>query len=125
MIALLGSCHPITHNLPIRINRLADLNADGVVPDFLHAFPNRFGAGMAVAFAGQETAEAGNQAYHVAEFGRFGGRFLAFPSTTLRTSFDNPRGLPFLGVEYHIARQVGTFAAQRHHVQNAPGDDQV
>ena len=56
---------------------------------------------MTVAFACQETSEAGNQAYHVTEFWWFGGWLAAF--------FDNPHGLPFLGIEHHVAWQVRAF----------------
>jgi hypothetical protein len=50
--------HPITHKSAVpRVN----CPADGVVPDFLHALPNRFGTGVAVALTRQKTTEAGYQ----------------------------------------------------------------
>ena len=97
---MLAYYHPITHNSNSpgpRIDLPANLNADGVMPDFLHPLPNCFRAGMAIALACQETSEAGNQAHHVTEFWRLGGWLAAF--------FDKPRGLPFLGIEHHAAGQ--------------------
>lgn len=44
--------HPITHNSPIpRINRTANLNANGIVPHLFDTFPNCFWPWIAIAFA--------------------------------------------------------------------------
>jgi hypothetical protein len=53
--------HLITHNLPTTgICCFSGLEGDGEFPDPLHPFPDRFGAGMTIAFAPEKAAETGN-----------------------------------------------------------------
>ena len=110
--------HPITHNLSVTgIHGTAGLQRDGKRSDLLHAFPDGLGTGVTVMVAPEKPAKAGDQPHHLTQGGWSFRRFGAVP--------DDPGGLPFLGIEHHVARQIRAVPAPGHQVQDAPGDDEV
>ena len=110
--------HPITHNLSVTgIHSTAGLQRDGKRSDLLHAFPDRLGTGMTVLFAPEKPAEAGDQPHPLSQGWRCCRRWV--------TVGHDPGGLPFLGIEPHVARQIRAVPAPGHQVQDAPGDDEV
>jgi len=79
------------HNLAVTGRHgAAGLQCDSKFPNPLQAGPDGLGAGMTVTVAAEEPAAAGDQAHHLAQFGRRFGRWAA-------VSHD-PGGLPFPGV---------------------------
>ena len=110
--------HPITHHSSIpRIHGTGSLKGNGKGSNFLHAFPDRFGAGMTVVFAPEKAAEVGDQAHPLTQgWGRFRRR---------AAMGHDPGRRPFLGIEHHVTRQVRAVPAPGHQVQGAPGDGQV
>ena len=107
--------HPFTHNSSISsIHGTSGLKSNGKRSHFLHAFPDRFGTGMTIVFAPQETAD---QAHHLAQRG-WGFRGLG-------PVCKDPGGLPFLGIKHHVARQIRAVPTPGDQVQDPPGRDQV
>ena len=72
---------------------------------------------MTVVFAPQEAPEIGDQPHHLAQR-RWGFR-------VFNPVCDDPDGLPFLGIEHHIAGQIWAISAPGDPVQYPLGHDQV
>ena len=110
--------HPITHNLSVTgIHSTADLQRDGKRSDFLHAFPKGFRARMTVVFAAEKATKASDQTDHLTQRGWCFRRLGAMGH--------DPGGLPFLGIEHHVTRQIGAVPPPGDQVQDAPSDDQI
>ena len=87
------------------------------VTDHVESDPEGLWSGFSGAFAGKEAAERGDHADHFLQFGWLGGRCGAVA--------DDPGGVPFFAIEKRFAGEVGAVSAEREHVLNAPGDDEV
>jgi hypothetical protein len=97
--------HPITHNLSTTgIRSTASLEGNGKRSDLQHAFPDGFGTGVTIVFTAEKPTEARDQAHHRIQ-GWWGlGRWTAVG--------DDPGGLPLLGIEHHVTRQIRAIPPQ-------------
>ena len=89
----------------------------GDVVQALQAAPEGLGTGLAVGFAGEETAELGDQEDHLAERRRLRRRRLA--------GVEDDQGLPLLGLEGDGTGQFGGGPPEPGEIVDAPGDDHV